>query len=131
MSNPSTALRERLIFQDVSLQLSIVASGDASATLIAAKDQHTIIVRKITIIITTSHATALIFRTSNATPVILVNLEASKDEGIYTFEFGEKGYTIPENEALNLATGAGPAAIVIVDAHRRPGVGLALTPSQL
>jgi hypothetical protein len=133
MSNPSTSLRERLIFQDVSVQVSAVAGVDpATTSLIAAKDEHTIVLRKITCIITTAAAKFWSFRTSNGTPVVLALLEASKDEGQYVFEFGEKGYTIPENEALVLATdGAGVAGIIIVDAHRRPAVGRALLPSQL
>ncbi len=127
----SPTIRDRILYQDVSLQLSIVAGSDPSATLIAAKDQHHITVRRITIIVTTTAAVALIFRTSNATPVILVNLEASKDEGIYEFPFGEKGFDIAENEALALfAASAGVAAIVIVDAHRRPAPGLVRTPAQ-
>lgn len=132
MTATPSALRERLIFQDVSVQVSAVAGVDPSATLIAAKDEHCNVIRKITVIVTTSAAQAWIFRTSNGTPVVLANLEASKDEGVYEFPFGEKGYLIPENEALNLAAGgAGVAGIIIVDAHRRPAPGRALTPSQL
>lgn len=119
----NTQLRDRVVHQDCSVQRSIVAGVDGTATpLIAARNAATsIVVRKITVVVTTSHATAYIFRTSNGTPVILVNLEASKDEGIYEFRFGEKGYEIAAGENLNLAMGgAGPAAIVIVDAHHKP-----------
>lgn len=125
-------LRDHVLYQDCSVQLSAVAGVDPSAApLIAAKDQYHITVRKITIIVTTSAAQAWLFRTSNGTPVILANLEASKDEGVYEFPFGEKGYDIPDNEALNFfAAAAGVAGIVIVDAHRRPVPGLVRTPSQ-
>lgn len=122
---PSVWNRDNAVeYQDCSVQRSIVAAGDGSADpLIAGRTGHNTFVRRILVVVTTSAAQAFTFRTNNAAPVVIFAVAASAAVGTYEAEYaqeGNEGYMIPTGEDLDLAMGgAGPAAIVIVEAHRR------------
>jgi hypothetical protein len=111
-------------FKDVSTQLSIVVGSNGSADpLIAGTAGWVIVVRRIFVDVTTSAAQSFIFRTNNATPVVLLTIAASAVVGPYEAEYsqeGGEGYVLPAGEDLDLLMGgAGPAGIVIVEAHKR------------
>ena len=111
-------------FKNVSTQLSIVAGSNGSADpLIAGTAGFCIVVRRIFVSNTTSAAQSYIFRTNNATPVVLFTIAASAVVGPYECDFvdeGTEGYVLPAGEDLDLLMGgAGPAGIVLVEAHKR------------
>lgn len=111
-------------FKDVSVQRSIVAGSDGSADpLIAGTAGFSIVVRRIMVAATTSAAASYAFRTNNVTPVVLFAIPASAAAGTYEAEYaqeGNEGYVLPAGEDLDLAmSAAGPAGIVIVEAHKR------------
>lgn len=122
---PSVVNRDHAVeYQDSSVQRSIVAGADGSADpLIAGRTGHNTFIRRIVVSVTTSAAQAFTFRTNNATPVVIYTIPASAAVGDYEVTFsqeGNEGYMIPTGEDLDLAMGgAGPAGIVIVEAHRR------------
>ena len=111
-------------YPDCSVQRSIVTGADGSADpLIAGRTGHNTFVRRILVVVTTSAAQSFTFRTNNGTPVVLYAIAASAALGVYEAEYaqeGNEGYMIATGEDLDLAMGgAGPGAIVIVEAHRR------------
>jgi hypothetical protein len=121
-------------YKDVSVQRSIVAGADGSADpLIAGTAGFNIVVRRIYVQVTTSAAQTFTFRTNNLTPVVLFAVAASAAVGGYEAEYVDElteGYVIPAGEDLDLAMGgAGPAAIVMVEAHKRLAANTPITMS--
>ena len=111
-------------FKDVSVSRSLVAGSDGSADpLIAGTPGFVIVIRRIAVIATTSAAASYTFRTNNATPVVLFTVPASAVAGPYGADYMHalsEGYVLPAGADLDLAmSGAGPAGIVRVEAHKR------------
>ncbi len=111
-------------FKDVSVQRSIVTGSDGSADpLIAGTAGFVIVIRRISVQITTAAAQSFTVRTNNGTPVVLLFLANSTAVGSYSANFsaeGAEGYVLPAGEDLDLAmSGAGPGGIVSVEAHKR------------
>jgi hypothetical protein len=108
-------------YKKASANLTVLAAGGPSATLLAARTGHTIYVKRIVFTVTTGGvAESWTVRDSAGTPVVIAVLPASATVGSFVHYFGDEGLPITAEKALNIvSSGAGVAGQVKVDGYYR------------
>ena len=131
---PSVAVRDdnyRGIYQPFSADL-FAATGDAvsNVTLAGARTGHTIFVRYLIIVITTSAAQSITVYDNAGTPRTIAVLPNSSAVGAHVFDFGEEGVALTEGQLLRVnQSAAGNAFALHVEGYYRQTA--VLTPAQL
>lgn len=120
ISNPKAADGYRSANIDSSGS-GVVATSDASTTLVTAKStKHTVFLQKLTISITTSAAQIITIKDSAGTPVEIGSIAASAAKGsVYTVDFGSRGYALTEGKNLLITQTAGPAYTFSHDSYQK------------
>ncbi len=115
------SLRRRQ-WQDVSVQLNVLAGGDPAVNpLIDCPANHTIYLQRILVTVTTDAAKILTFKDTAGTPVVFGATKASPGIGTIILDYGPDGVALTANKDLQLATdGAGLAGVIHVEAYAKP-----------
>lgn len=122
-----TGQNARTQFQAWATDTTVVATGDPSATLVAAKTGYTHYVTHISVAVTTDNAATLTFQDSASTPIVIAKTKASPGLGPILFEFGEDGTALTEAKAFALlASGAGLAARVHCEGYTKQTANLTI-----
>ncbi len=112
--------RKRLIYRDVSTDLSFAAATD-DTTLITGKTSHTIYVQRIIVWIKTSTAATETFQDHTTGKQIAVVPASPGANTRWDFDFGPNGVPLTEGENLLWNVSAvGHAGHLIVEAYLRP-----------
>lgn len=108
-----------LRFQDCSTDVFVVAGTTASVSLVAAKADHTVYVRKISGCITTQGAGNLTFQDTATTPSVVGKVASSASTGgITVLDAVAKGVGLTAEKGLSLAAdGSGVAGVFYIEAY--------------
>ena len=118
VSNPFAADGFRSRYGDASISGNVLAAGTGGTLITAKSAKYTVFVQKITVSLTTSAAQSILFKDSAGTPIEVALVPASAT-GVFTADFGARGFALTEGKNLVVANTAGPAYAYTVEAYQK------------